>query len=170
MKELSDALFSSASDGDADKDEWQTPLWLFERVQKHFGIVFDLDAAASDSNHLCANYFTKERSALTLPWDGEHVWCNPPYSLLKKFTEAMAQSADRNDFDSSVFLIPARTDTVAFHKLADIASDILFLKGRIKFVGAEHGAPFPSAIVRVLAEGKYSEPKVRFVDWRPPKP
>ncbi len=54
-----------------------------------------------------------------------------------------------------VMLLPARTDTKAFHDYiwdneahrpyCDV--EVRFLKGRIKFVGAKHGAPFPSMVV-----------------------
>ncbi len=46
-------------------------------------------------------------------------------------------------------LIPARTDTKWFHEyIYDKPNvEIRFLKGRLKFVGAEHSAPFPSMVV-----------------------
>ena len=48
-----------------------------------------------------------------------------------------------------VMLIPARTDTKWFHEyIYDKPNvEIRFLKGRLKFVGAEHSAPFPSMVV-----------------------
>ncbi len=52
-------------------------------------------------------------------------------------------------------LLPARTDTKAFHAYIwdgekhqpRAGVEVRFLPGRIKFVGAAHGAPFPSMIV-----------------------
>ncbi len=44
-------------------------------------------------------------------------------------------------------LLPARTDTQWFHTYINNHAEIRFLKGRIKFVGAKHPAPFPSMVV-----------------------
>jgi len=46
-----------------------------------------------------------------------------------------------------VCLIPARTATAAFHAHCMQAADIRLVRGRLTFVGAPAGAPFPSAIV-----------------------
>lgn len=44
-------------------------------------------------------------------------------------------------------LIPARTDTKAFHEFIYHKAEIRFIKGRIKFGDAKASAPFPSMIV-----------------------
>ena len=46
-----------------------------------------------------------------------------------------------------VFLIPSRTDTKWWHEYCMKASEIRFIKGRLKFDDQENSAPFPSAIV-----------------------
>ena len=46
-----------------------------------------------------------------------------------------------------VMLIPARTDTRAFHEFILHKAEIRFLKGRLKFSGSKQSAPFPSMIV-----------------------
>jgi len=47
-----------------------------------------------------------------------------------------------------VFLIPARTDTKRFHEIfIPFATEIRFLKGRLKFDDQKNSAPFPSMIV-----------------------
>jgi len=50
-------------------------------------------------------------------------------------------------FGKIVVLLPARTDTKLFHEYILPYSKIEFLRGRLKFKGAKHGAPFPSMIV-----------------------
>ncbi len=47
-------------------------------------------------------------------------------------------------------LIPARTDTIYFHKWIYHKAEIRFIKGRLKFRGKQKGsgsAPFPSCVV-----------------------
>lgn len=46
-----------------------------------------------------------------------------------------------------VFLIPSRTDTRWWHDYIMKATEIRFLKGRLKFGGSKNSAPFPSAVV-----------------------
>ena len=42
--------------------EWGTPQAFFDELDKEFH--FDLDVAASDGNHKCAKYYTKETDGL----------------------------------------------------------------------------------------------------------
>jgi hypothetical protein len=83
------------------------------------------------------------------------TWLNCPYSkgLQKQFIAKAA--AERLNGVTTVMLLPARTDTKAFHAHIWDASanhprtgvEVRFLKGRLKFIGATHGAPFPSMVV-----------------------
>ena len=133
---LNSALFSS------DKDDWETPDELFAELHKEFW--FDLDVAANAVNHKCQVYFTKENSAFNNKWFGT-VWCNPPYGKeIGKWVKAC------HDYDGvSVMLLPARTDTKWFHEYIynNSKAEVRFLKGRLKFVGANSSAPFPSMVV-----------------------
>ena len=47
----------------------------------------------------------------------------------------------------AVMLIPARTDTKAFHEYIYGKAEIRFIKGRLRFGNAQQNAPFPSMIV-----------------------
>ena len=49
-------------------------------------------------------------------------------------------------------LIPARTDTMAFHKWIYGKAEVRFLQGRLRFGDAKNNAPFPSMIV-IFREG-----------------
>jgi site-specific DNA-methyltransferase (adenine-specific) len=44
-------------------------------------------------------------------------------------------------------LLPARTDTVWFHKWIYPFADVQFVRGRIKFGNSNNAAPFPSMVV-----------------------
>lgn len=57
-------LFSSNS------DEWSTPQNLFDSLDAEFG--FDLDPCATDENHKCKRYFTKEQDGILQNWGGVH--------------------------------------------------------------------------------------------------
>lgn len=136
---INKALYSS------NKTDWETPQWLYDRLDKEFG--FTLDPASSDGNHKCTRYFTVEQDGLTQSWQGETVFCNPPYGRqIAPWVEKGYQESKGKD-TTVVMLLPARTDTRWFHEYIYGKSEIRFLKGRLKFGGSENSAPFPSMIV-----------------------
>ncbi len=114
--------------------EWPTPKALFAVLHEEFG--FDLDPCPSGGT-------IDGLSPLFREWSGRRVFCNPPYGpgigdWLKRAREA----------NLAVYLLPARTDTRWFHDLClPYASEIRFIRGRLKFGGAAHNAPFPSMVV-----------------------
>lgn len=130
------ALYSS------NKTDWQTPPDIFEPLHREFD--FTIDAAASAENALCARYWTIEDDALSKSWAGERVWCNPPYG--REQVDWIEKAAQR-EADIAVLLIPARTDTAVWHDFIFPLAEVRFRRGRIKFVGAKSGSPFPSAFV-----------------------
>lgn len=137
MKNL-DVMYSSKS------DEWATPNKFFESLDEEFN--FDLDAAASDDNHKCKEYFTIEKDGLSQSWAGCRVFCNPPYSQIDKWVEKAFRET-RNDNTLVVLLIPSRTDTRYFHNYIYQRAEIRFVKGRLKFGDGKNSAPFPSMLV-----------------------
>tara|TARA_Y100000004_G_scaffold14032_1_gene14966 strand:- start:7462 stop:7968 length:507 start_codon:yes stop_codon:yes gene_type:complete len=124
---------------------WRTPKRLYDRLNREFG--FELDAAASKQNALCDRYYTEEDDALNLSWESPGaVWLNPPYGrVIGKWMEKAVCEANKGS--RIVSLVPARTDTLWWHESAMKASEVRLVKGRVRFVGASHGAPFPSAIL-----------------------
>lgn len=135
------------------KDDWETPDDLFATYNHLFN--FTLDAAGNERNHKCSTWFGPggvAEDALSADWGSYirrgNIWLNPPYSrgLQMAFVAKAAACQDISAF-KVVCLLPARTDTKLFHELIQPLGNITFLKGRVKFVGAAHGAPFPSMIV-----------------------
>lgn len=55
-------LFSSGS------DEWSTPQDIFDKLNAEFR--FTLDPCATDENHKCDKWFTKEEDGLQKSWGG----------------------------------------------------------------------------------------------------
>lgn len=49
-------------------DEWTTPQDLYDRLDAEFH--FTLDPCATDDNHKCDRYCTKETDGLSLDWGG----------------------------------------------------------------------------------------------------
>jgi len=126
--------------------EWETPQELFDTLNAEFG--FTLDVCATKHNAKCAAYFTPEQDGLAQQWSGV-CWMNPPYGrVINKWVRKAYESSLAGTI--VVCLIPARTDTAYWHDYVMRASEIRFLRGRVKFTrsdGHSGPAPFPSAIV-----------------------
>lgn len=130
-------LFSSKS------DDWYTPIDLFNSLNEEFN--FTLDPCASDLNHKCNKYYTINDNGLLFSWEDEVVFCNPPYSDIKRWCEKCCYEYLSNNI-TIVLLIPARTDTQYFHEYILPYCELRFIKGRLKFGGSKNSAPFPSIL------------------------
>ena len=126
-------------------DKWSTPQDFFDELNAEFG--FTLDPCADDSNHKCNKYYTEEDDGLLQDWKGEIVFCNPPYGKAIKDWVRKAYIEGCKPNTTVVMLIPARTDTIYFHKYIYHKAEIRFLKGRLKFGNSKNSAPFPSMVV-----------------------
>ena len=135
---MNKALFSSIT------EEWATPKDFFDALDAEFH--FTLDPCSTDDNAKCAKHFTKEQDGLSQDWTGERVFCNPPYG--REMPRWIAKCAEHGmRVGIAVMLIPARTDTKAFHEYIYHKAEIRFIRGRLKFGGAKNSAPFPSMVV-----------------------
>lgn len=140
-----DAMFSTG------KDDWRTPPELFKSLDDEFH--FSLDPCCTHDSALCPRYFTEEVDGLAQDWGRENVFVNPPYSKSKKWVRKAYESSLNGAL--VVMLLPARTDTKMFHQFIydeqtwkpRTGVELRLLRGRLKFVGAESSAPFPSMIV-----------------------
>lgn len=134
----------------SDRTDWETPRDLFDRLNDFW--QFDLDVAASDANHLCPIYFTRETDGLSHSWRGHRVWCNPPYGKQIADWVRKAYEETRDGRTLVIMLVPARTDTRWYHDyIQGKAAEVKFIRGRLKYTlggVAQNSAPFPSMLVR----------------------
>lgn len=133
---MSNVHFSSKS------MDWSTPQEFFDKLDAEFH--FTLDAAASHNNAKCDRYITKDEDGLNQRWENERVYLNPPYGReIGKWIEKAATEPS----EVTVMLIPARTDTKAWHQFIFGKAEVRFIPGRLKFGGGQWSAPFPSAVI-----------------------
>jgi site-specific DNA-methyltransferase (adenine-specific) len=153
-----DALVSPPSVHFTSKtNEWETPSELFNKLNDEFN--FTLDPCCTKENAKCERHYTIAEDGLKQSWKFERVFMNPPYGdeIGKWIRKAYMEGTTKGRADVVVCLIPAGTDTKYWHEyIFDKASEIRFLKGRVKFVGGKFTAPFPSAIVVYKYEEKKS--------------
>lgn len=115
---------------------WQTPLPLFSFLNSIYH--FQVDAAADQESTRLPFWYGPGSSygedALTIPKWFSPAWCNPPYGKgvegwLEKFRGQRALG------NTVVALIPARTESRWWAKGIVPYADIIFLTGRVPFVG-----------------------------------
>ena len=139
-----DVMWSSRS------DEWETPHDVFNDLNEDLG-PFTLDVCATPENKKVDLFFTRKENGLVQDWGGHVCWMNPPYSEVHKWVRK-AYNESRKPNTRIVCLLASRTDTRWFHKYC-VKGTVWFIKGRLKFEGAENQAPFPSMIVIFPQEG-----------------
>lgn len=142
---MNKALFSTG------KNDWETPATLYKELDDKYH--FTLDPCCTQKTAKCKKYYTPEDDGLQKDWQGETVFCNPPYSQKEQTAwvkKCYEESLKPNT--TVVMLIPARTDTRRFHDYILPYANITFLRGRLTFVGADNPAPFPSMIVEFKSQ------------------
>lgn len=84
----------------------------------------------------------------------EAIFCNPPYHDLRSWCSKAVQQAECGR--EVVMLMPARTDTTAFHSMATVIRTMVFFKGRISFEingVPQKGTMFPSLALVLTGMG-----------------
>jgi site-specific DNA-methyltransferase (adenine-specific) len=121
-------LFSSA------RQHWSTPKDLYESLNKEFD--FNDDPCPLSDNGI---------GGLLRSW-GSSTFLNPPYGndIGKWLSKAQLEASLGKIV---VCLIPSRTDTKWWHEYVMKATEVRYLRGRLKFGDSKNSAPFPSCIV-----------------------
>jgi hypothetical protein len=102
--------------GDPERDERYTPRELIDRLHRSWG--FTVDAAsdpAAPAAQVIGRSWSRAEDGLSRPWDGERVWCNPPYSSIEPWiAKAWASRC------VAILLVPAnRTEQGWWHRLVE---------------------------------------------------
>ena len=113
--------------------DWQTPRGFYEGLNREFH--FDFDPCPPKPQF----------DGLAIEW-GNINFVNPPYGReigkwIKKGYSQWQQGK------TVVFLVPCRTDTAYWHDYIMKATEIRFIRGRLRFEGATNSAPFPRCVV-----------------------
>lgn len=138
------------------KQDWGTPAPFLDAVKRRLDIynfIWDL-AASAENSVVPGHFFNEEQNSLTRTWlhlgypddTTNWLWLNPPY---KDITPWVAKCATESKAGACIAcLVPASTG--ANWWLNHVVNDayILFLNGRLTFVGAD--APYPRDLVLLL--------------------
>lgn len=129
------------------KQDVQTPLEFMEAVYKRFGsICWDLAASPENTQH-ASNYFTKEQNSLVQPWHKiqqgvNHwgwLWLNCEYDDIAPWA---SKCATEMELGARILLLtPASVGSNWFKNFVRPSAHVIFLNGRIQFVGHKTGYP-----------------------------
>ena len=124
------------------RGDWKTPKALYQALDAEFHFDFDPCPVKPKTNGLESEW-------------GNRNFVNPPYG--KEITKWIQKGYEENlKGKTVVYLLPSRTDTRWWHDYIMKATEIRFIKGRLRFDDQENPAPFPSAIV-VFKPKKYGK-------------
>lgn len=116
----------------------RTPKGFYQQLDAEFNFTFDP----------CPLNPMPEPDGLAVSW-GERCYINPPYGKAIKswLVKALYEIALGNT-ELAVFLLPAYTDVKWFHEIVlPKASEIRFIKGRLRFGEHNNTAPFANMVV-----------------------
>lgn len=125
------------------KQDYQTSPEFLQALRRKLGILeFDCDLAADDENHVCPRFYTEEDDAFSQTWKLGTGWnfLNPPYGDIEPWVLRAGLMASREDAQTAV-LIPASVGSNWWVRAVHGIAHVLFLNGRIQFVGTT--GPYP---------------------------
>lgn len=124
-----------------ERDEWQSPQWLFDKLNRQYDFTFD--CCAEEENGKCE---TSSNNFLDLEELGNVTsWMNPPFSkashMFDKFFNIVRRGVAIYRCDNMEW---STWQNIIFKK----ASWIFIPKGRIHYEGISgNGCRFPSALI-----------------------
>ena len=125
-----------------ERDLLRTPVQLFDYAESRFG-PFDVDLAADEQSSWCSRWYGGHGmfwiDSLESNWserfpDG-HGWLNPPYRDIGPWVKKAVQEARRGF--STTMLLPAPNGESHTSPLLEHATEIIWIVGRIAFVGLD---------------------------------
>lgn len=139
-------------------DEWRTPLKVFRCIERHLGVQFIADMAATKDNALAPIYFTKEDDTLSMSAEAilerivasiaipnrevHALWCNPPYAHagMESWMDKAAEVSHVTGLPWVMLLPASRSEQPWFHSRPASDMNLTYMKERIAFLRAD-GTP-----------------------------
>jgi phage N-6-adenine-methyltransferase len=121
------------------RQDWRTPQQLLRAVQRLLGIGgFVVDLASSPRNAVAPRFYTRATNGLAHSWKEQGwCWCNPPFADIAPWVAKAVREARRGAY--IVFLVPASVGANWWDEHVHGKARVLFLNGRVRFVGADQG-------------------------------
>jgi hypothetical protein len=130
----------------SESPEHYTPSVIIEAAIACMGGI-DLDPCSNskETPHVpAASHYTREDDGLAQEWRG-CVYMNPPYGReIDDWIAKLLSEYEAGNVTEAIALVPSRTDTQWWKRLRNW--HVCLVTGRLKFIGNDDPAPFPSAV------------------------
>jgi len=142
------------------ENEWFTPPDIIEAARKVMGGIDCDPASCTGANEIVGakKYFTTDDDGLKQKWAGR-IWMNPPYSQSKvsDFAEAVSAKYESGEISQACILVNNATETAWFQRMLMLATEVCFVRGRIKFIdqkGEVPGGPLQGQVIIYFGENR----------------
>lgn len=124
----------------ASKQDYETPPEFLNAVTHRFGPI-NCDLAARKDNTKGQNWIDISRDSLTVKWHEYrgNCWLNPPFDNITPWAKKCADESQKGA--QILFLTPASVGANWFCNYVFEKAHVIFLNGRIRFVGAKDFYP-----------------------------
>ena len=142
-----------------------TPPELLEGMQKWFG-RFNLDTCCNPplTTPVAPVWYTPTSDGLKSRWFGRS-WCNPPFGSEETWvTKACFETQGTGSTTKVAMIFPVKSSMKWWRLVIKFASNILFVEGRMKFVGMKWQAPFPVVLVLFNCHDLAGVPKLGIIN------
>lgn len=126
-----------------DRDEWETPDWLFKKLNKQYN--FRIDCCALQQNTKCSIYYKNFENMYAVK--NLIYWMNPPFSkatqMFYHFFKVVKKGVAIYRCDNM--------ETYIYQNIIFLLADWIFIiKGRVNYEGMKGSScRFPSALIGV---------------------
>lgn len=130
------------------KQDWETPDWLFRKLDEEFH--FTLDGAANEENSKCEWFIGEAEDARKVEWGkDEVVFFNPPYGRGGMLNGWLSHAVEQKEKGTvSVWVLPASSDTHWWHDyIMAGGAEIRYIDGRLHFSGTNRSAWMANVVV-----------------------
>jgi phage N-6-adenine-methyltransferase len=151
------------------RQDYETPADFMAALVARFGQP-DFDLAASHLNAKASHWYDSDTDSLAQSWENKGLcWLNPPFSNIGRWAEKCAHESHEFCRDGRLhagakilFLVPASVGSNWFAEHVAGKALVLFLQGRLTFVGAKD--PYPKDCI--LACYGFGKPGYEVWKWR----
>ena len=125
-----------------ERDEWQTPQWLFDKLFKQY--LFNFDCCATLQNSKCERW----TDSLEYYWSIRPnwiCWMNPPFTIAEKMFKVFFERTTKG---VCIYRCDNMETKIWQEVILKHATWVFIPKGRISYEGMEgKGSRFPSALI-----------------------
>jgi hypothetical protein len=151
-KEAGYKLNAKYASGDEYSTPWPTFQYLNQWMIANGHRYFNLDPFSSAQSHKTPRFFTKRDNGYIADWEDRRAFCNPPFAGggLIRSTTKMVDAARHGATVGGLLPGFGIGDPWAINNIMPFASEVLWIEGRIRFLGSPHKPSFRATFASVF--------------------